>query len=256
MRGRILSRKPLPSILEVFSKVHREETRHKVMLKKVESRAIPETESSTLVSRGINLDGEKRRKPWCEHCKRSWHAKDTYCKLHGKPSNFKKKYGDDSRALQTVNNDSQKQQVDFETPAFTKEQLSQLYKLFKSSQFSITPTCSFAQNGNLLTVALSCKTSDPSCSWIIDSRATEHMTSSSQLFSSCSPCAGNKKIKIDDGSLSVIAGMGSVIISPTLTLHKVLHIPNLSCNFLSISKLTSDLKCRANFFPFSMSFRI
>ena len=58
-----------------------------------------------------------------------------------------------------------------------------------------------------------------------------------------------KKIKIADGSLSVIASMGYVIISPTLTLHKVLHVPNLSCNLLSIIKLTSDLKCRANFFP-------
>ena len=75
------------------------------------------------------------------------------------------------------------------------------------------------------------------------------MTSSSQLFSAYSPCAGNKKIKIADESLSVIADMGSVIFSPTLTLHKVLHVSNLSCNLQSISKLTSNLKYRANFFP-------
>ena len=121
--------------------------------------------------------------------------------------------------------------------------MSQLYKLFKSLQFLVTPTCSFAQNGNLLTVALSCKISNPSCSWIIDSGATDHMIGSSQLFSSYSPFAGNKKIKIADGSLSVIASMGSVIIPPILTLHKVLHVPNLSCNLLSIGKLTSALKC-------------
>ena len=34
-----------------------------MMIKKVESRAKPETESSALVSRGIDSDGEKRRKP-------------------------------------------------------------------------------------------------------------------------------------------------------------------------------------------------
>ncbi|KAH9698654.1 retrovirus-related pol polyprotein from transposon RE1 [Citrus sinensis] len=38
--------------------------------------------------------------------------------------------------------------------------------------------------------------------------ATDHMTGSSQLFSSYSPCAGNKKIKIADGSLSIIVGIG------------------------------------------------
>ena len=63
VRGRILGKKPLPSICEVFSKVRREETRRKVMLKKVESKAEPETESSALVSRGTDLDGEKRRQP-------------------------------------------------------------------------------------------------------------------------------------------------------------------------------------------------
>ena len=63
MRGRILGRIPLPSIRVVFSKVRREETRHKVMLKKVESKVEPETESSTLDSRGTDSDEEKRRKP-------------------------------------------------------------------------------------------------------------------------------------------------------------------------------------------------
>lgn len=74
------------------------------------------------------------------------------------------------------------------------------------------------------------------------------LTGSSQLFSSYSPYAGNKKIKIADESLSIVADMGSIVISPTLTLYKVLHVPNLSCNLLSISKITSDLKCRVNFF--------
>ena len=63
VRGRILGKKPLPSICEVFSGVCREETRCKAMLKKVESKAEPETESSTLGSRATDSDGEKRRKP-------------------------------------------------------------------------------------------------------------------------------------------------------------------------------------------------
>lgn len=50
-----------------------------------------------------------------------------------------------------------------------------------------------------------------------------------------------------DGSLSAIAGKGSIAISNKLTLQNVLHVPNLSCNLLSVSKLTCDLKCCANF---------
>ena len=55
----------------------------------------------------------------------------------------------------------------------------------------------------------------------------------------------NKKV---DGSLSAIAGKGPIKISSLLTLYNVLHVPNLSCNLLSVSKLISDLKCQANFF--------
>ncbi|RVW20671.1 hypothetical protein CK203_112325 [Vitis vinifera] len=81
------------------------------------------------------------------------------------------------------------------------------------------------QQGNYLIAALSSIKSNVHCPWIIDSGATDHMTGSSQIFSSYKPCAGNKKIKIADGSLSAIAGKGSVFISPSLTLHNVLHVP-------------------------------
>ena len=74
------------------------------------------------------------------------------------------------------------------------------------------------------------------------------MTDSSNLFSSNSLCIGNTKIKIVDGSLSIIAGKRSIKISSLLTLHDVLHVPNLSYNLLSVNKLTSNLKCQANFF--------
>ena len=68
------------------------------MLKKAESKTELEAESSALVSK-IEPDGERRKKPWYEHCKKPWHTKDTCWKLHGKPLNFKKKNGANSRAL-------------------------------------------------------------------------------------------------------------------------------------------------------------
>ncbi|XP_035549022.1 uncharacterized protein LOC118349258 [Juglans regia] len=87
VRGQILGRKPLPSIREVFSEVRREEARRKVMLTDPEPKSSPEIESSALVS-----------KPWCHHCKKPWHTKETCWKIHGKPQNFKKKNGGDGRA--------------------------------------------------------------------------------------------------------------------------------------------------------------
>ena len=42
-------------------------------------------------------------------------------------------------------------------------------------------------------------------------------------------------------------GKGSIVISFSLTLHNVLHVPNLSCNLLSVSKLIRDQNCQVNF---------
>lgn len=81
------------------------------------------------------------------------------------------------------------------------------------------------------------------------------MTGYSKLFSSYSVCVGNQKIKIADGSLSTIAGKGSIAISKSLVLHNVLHVLNLLCNLLSISKLTCDLKCCAKFLPTHCEFQ-
>ncbi|XP_024024957.1 uncharacterized protein LOC112092611 [Morus notabilis] len=115
VRGRILGRKPLPSIREVFSEVRREETRRKVMLKTFEPKNSPEVESLALVSKGSDSDGEKKRKPWCDRCKKCGIPKRLAWKLHGKPPQSQKRRNKgENRALQTVNEDSQGQQITLE----------------------------------------------------------------------------------------------------------------------------------------------
>ena len=88
--------------------------------------------------------------------------------------------------------------------------------------------------------------------WIIDSCAFDHMTDAHHLFSTYSPCTGNLKVKIVDGTLSPVAGKGSVHISESITLNPVLHVPNLSCNLLSISELIKQSNCSAKFLPSHM----
>ena len=86
-------------------------------------------------------------------------------------------------------------------------------------------------------------------SWIIDSDATDHVTSKSQLFHTYTPSPSNKKIAVTNDSLATIASFGDIYITPTLFLKNVLHVPKLSANLVSIQKLTHDLKCYAIFFP-------
>ena len=82
-----------------------------------------------------------------------------------------------------------------------------------------------------------------------------HMTNAHHLFSTYSPCVGNLKVKITDGTLSPIAGKGSICIYESITLNPIRHVPNLSCNLLSNSQLTKQSNCLAKFLSLIVLFR-
>ncbi|KZV18803.1 hypothetical protein F511_37198 [Dorcoceras hygrometricum] len=91
VRGRILGRRPLPSLGEVFAEVRREEGRRRVMLKE-KPPTVPET--SALISRNpgkfLNTQprsGMKGEGVKCEHCSKTNHTKETCWDLLGKPPN-------------------------------------------------------------------------------------------------------------------------------------------------------------------------
>ena len=68
------------------------------------------------------------------------------------------------------------------------------------------------------------------------------------IFQNYKPCSEDYTIRIANGSLSKVAGTGSIVISKDLTLDFVLLVPNLDCNLLSISKLTQEKNCVTKFF--------
>ena len=150
-----------------------------------------------------------------------------------KPNNWKKKLAGDNHVSQANTIDSGFKSS-WGRQLFTKEQIEQIFKILQSSFPNSNPSCSLVQKGNH--IVASCFSVSSIHSWIINSGATDHMTWSSKLFSSYIPCAGNQRVKIVDGSFPIV-------ISLVLTLHNVLHVPKLSCNLLSISKLTADQNC-------------
>ena len=70
-----------------------------------------------------------------------------------------------------------------------------------------------------------------------------------QFFQNYTPCSRDYMVHIANGSLSKVASTGFVVISKDLTLDFVLLVPNLDCNFLSISKLTQEKNYVTKFFP-------
>ena len=251
VRGRIIGRQPLPPIGEVFSEVRREESRRMVMLGKKGLGAALEGSALATMGAGYRRNtpysqkSDEKPRVWCDFCNKPRHTRETCWKIHGKPANWKSK--------------AEKERLNF-TPAaheadsspFTKEQMDHLHALLNTAPTSSSsgiPTASIAYAGNkILEInALNCSLQS-STPWIIDSGASDHMTNSSKFFESYLPCPGNQKVRIADGNFSPIAGKGLIKISEGIDLKSVLHVPKLTCNLLSVSKLSRDSNCCVIFY--------
>lgn len=132
----------------------------------------------------------------------------------------------------------------------SKTQLDQLYKLLSTTVLS---SSNMASTGASLTMFGGLPMQGEP--WIIDLGALDHMMDCEKFFSPYVPSLGNHKVNIGDGSFTVIASVGTIELSPRIKLKGILHVRHLSCNLLSISKITKDLQCIVNFTPFLWSFR-
>lgn len=247
VRGRILGRKPMPSLREVFAEVRREEGRRNVMLPHSDIPQ-PATDRSALVVRNAEPDDKRtRNRSWCDHCKKPGHTKETCWKLHGKPAHIKKRYSvskaGEGHVFQAGISDPGSASTPEELPTL-KEQVEHLYKLLQAQKPSI-PLSNLANSGNTRKLAL--LSSKNHGLWATDSGATDHMTGKMHYFSSYIPETGNQNIKLADGSFAPIRGRGMVSITPTLTLQNVLHVPSLTYSLISVSKLAHDHNCHVIF---------
>ncbi|KAL4560354.1 hypothetical protein LXL04_032504 [Taraxacum kok-saghyz] len=233
VRGRILGMKPMPSLREVFSEVRREESRRRVMLG---VSGHPVTEGSALATRfpsnpksGTGPSQKKTGRPWCDHCKRPGHTKETCWKIHGKPADWKPS----SRGnLATSEN----------LEPFTKEQLEALRKVLQSTTLEDKGIAAIAQQGGGFSSAFTTSTSGTR-PWVVDCGATDHMTGDRNTFAEFQPMSEGKTIKVATGEDANVAGIGTVVISKNITLRSVLYVPNLDYNLLAPIKLMKDLNC-------------
>lgn len=79
----------------------------------------------------------------------------------------------------------------------------------------------------------------------MDFRAIDHMTNTSNFFTTYSPCPSNKKIATTNGSMTTVAGVGNIQI-PNQHPNNSNKCPSMSLNWpktLSVHKLTQDLSC-------------
>ncbi|RDX61250.1 hypothetical protein CR513_60538, partial [Mucuna pruriens] len=99
-------------------------------------------------------------------------------------------------------------------------------------------SCGLTMNGKS---SFNISGSVPQSIWILDSRATDHMT----LFSHHTL---KQLIIVDNGDHVPIARSGNVQLHSSLSLHNVLHVLKLVNKLISIHRLIQDWNCAVTFF--------
>jgi hypothetical protein len=79
-------------------------------------------------------------------------------------------------------------------------------------------------------------------SWIIDTRATNHMISCSSIFTSITVVVSSH-VKLPNGSIAIVTHIGTVTLLENLTLIGVLCVYFFTFNLISTSKFIKNLRC-------------
>ena len=263
IKSQIMSTKPFPSLTEAFAAIFGEEHRRDLMVGPAKTPPTPQVESSALAVRNQyrnnkqvqnSTKGEEEEDNYCDHCRRHGHTRSECYFLVGGPPGWKprsKRRGQAHVAVAAAD-----KQPETESSPFTKEQATALEKFFtkimsrnppsqQTNSSSDTYTGLFASQGNNLSAYL--VNSKQPAKWIIDSGCSDHMTGSREVLIEFQAYPSTAGVRIADGSLSTVEGIGRVKLNGKIDLFPVLYVPSLSCNLISISQLSRDLQCKAVF---------
>ena len=92
-------------------------------------------------------------------------------------------------------------------------------------------------------------------SWILDSEASDHISSNKNIFSSLTITSPLPMITLANGSQTMAKGIGSACPLPSIPFTSVIYVLDYPFNMISISKLTRDLNCLILFSDNSVALR-
>jgi len=193
--------------------------------------------------------GPRRGRPHCSHCGERGHWVQTCYELHRYPAGHPKAKHNSVRHF----NHSNKSIANHVSESFAKEngksvfgisetQLKQLLSLLNDKGAESSSQAHVVTKPGLPKIA--------SRSWIIDSGATYHISSSSQSFFQRDNNCSLPPVLLPSGETTNIVTKGSLPLNSTYYLHDMLCVPTFKVNLMSVSRLTRGLNCSVTFFPY------
>ncbi|GAV74540.1 hypothetical protein CFOL_v3_18020, partial [Cephalotus follicularis] len=228
IRVQVLGRVPFPTVREAYNMVEHEETGRSSMLPSGPldcSALVTMSRPSTSVPDSFHNQADKAVRH-CDYCNKDNYTKETCFKLHGRPrgrggrsGSRGGRFNSGGRFISQAHFSEGSVGVDSvaisdPTPVLSSEKILALRRLI-SQQHGLSFTNGSANGmSNLAQSGMVFSTYNVSAShksfWCLDYGANEHMTSSSEVFDSYTPCFGKDKIRVANGSLSPVSEKGLV----------------------------------------------
>ena len=209
----ILTRAVIPNIDEALAWLLRHTS---TTTQSIRSEITPDTSMMVFQSHSQS-DSRGGQRPQCTYCHRLGHTHDRCYQLHGRPPRTANlaQSSDHSACSSSVSGSSSTPQGVILTLSEYEEYL-RLTQAAKSSSIA-----SVARTGNVST----CLTQS-SAPWILDTRASNHISGNKDLFSSLTFPSPLPTITLANGSQTIAKGISSVCPLPSLPLTSVLYVPH------------------------------
>ncbi|XP_019257833.1 PREDICTED: uncharacterized protein LOC109236058 [Nicotiana attenuata] len=143
------------------------------------------------------------------------------------------------------------QQMPLSTPVFTPEQYQQIVHLLSKGSIEGSEALSKSTAAGILNKVNAFMSHCVNDRWIVDTRASNHMTSSLEILHDYKalPNTEENKVQLPTGSVASVSHIGNASVLSNHEISNVLYIPDFKFNLLSVSKLTKELKYMVGFFP-------
>lgn len=263
VRSNILMMTPLPNVRQAYSLVIQEQTQRQLSSELTETFTI----AANVQSKASGIKNTKT----CDHCHRSGHTIEEcrtlkyYCKFCNKNGhtedrcrrkNNKAGLPQQNRAScskpQSAANMAENSNMndDNSLMSFSPEYLQKLAKALSTMNQNSSSGNNdiFANAAGLFSASETHVNSVFTNSWILDSGATDHMTSHSSLLSESQPPFSHT-VNLPNGTSAPITHTGNIVFNRDITLENVLCVPTFRLNLISASKITKGLNCSVTLFP-------
>ncbi|KAJ4751619.1 Retroelement pol polyprotein-like [Rhynchospora pubera] len=251
VRSQILGMDPLPNLSRVYSMVVQEE-RHRTVVRGRDDRREAVGFAVQVNRPEVNQHkGGAGERVVCTHCNKPGHEVSRCFEIIGYPEGWgrggrgTRGRGGKGRGrgrmsahavhapeIQSAVSDTVMQP---KIPGLSDVQLQQIMAILQNSNHGASSDAAEKLQGNLTNTA-----------WLVDSGASHHMTGNFECLRNVHKILPSSVVLPNGGQTSVELE-GSVYLCGGLILKRVLYVPCLNCNLISVSELLKDNNCFATF---------